>query len=180
MFEGPDILFGADGRDTSQVKHELARCNVSTIFSNQYSHAALCSDRTVVVWGYSRGTALFCAGWRAWASRMMGRAAHWVQARVAAGAFGLDQGAGRCMGGLSWRRLGHEGRLCLKDLTLWLVQGAGTRAKSRTSLLGAMCQQSSRIGTRMLHCAATARSLPGETATVRRFLVWDGMHWQAE
>ena len=62
-----------------------------------------------------------------------GPGAHWVMARVAAGAFWLDQGAGRFIDGLGWRRLGHEGRLCLKDLILWLVQLAGTRGKSNYS-----------------------------------------------
>ena len=55
VVEGPDLCAGADGGDTS--KDELARCNVSEIFSNSYAFAALCSDRTVVAWGDSDGTA---------------------------------------------------------------------------------------------------------------------------
>ena len=84
MVEGPDIVVGAGGGDTSKVKDELALCNVSTIFSNEYTYAALCSDGTVVAWGNSNSTALSCVGWHALASRMMGRAANMVMARVAA------------------------------------------------------------------------------------------------
>ena len=58
MFEGPAIVVGAVGGDTSKVKDELAHCNVSTIFSNGASYAALCSDGTVVAWGISDSTAL--------------------------------------------------------------------------------------------------------------------------
>ena len=57
VVEGPDLCAGADGGDTSKVKDELARCNVSTIFSNSGAFAALCSDRTVVAWGNSGCTA---------------------------------------------------------------------------------------------------------------------------
>ena len=73
VVEGPDLCAGADGGDTSKVKDELARCNVSTIFSNDYAFAALCSDRTVVAWENRWGNSYSIAR-ASWMVGMHGRA----------------------------------------------------------------------------------------------------------
>ena len=43
--------FGAAGGSTRKVESELARCNVTTIASNEKLYAALCSNGGVVAWG---------------------------------------------------------------------------------------------------------------------------------
>ena len=58
-FEGFVCGLVPGGGDTRTVKDELARCNVSKIFSSESVFAALCSDHTVVAWGNNWSKAPF-------------------------------------------------------------------------------------------------------------------------
>jgi hypothetical protein len=104
----------------------------------------------------------------------------WATVRGAVSAFWMDEGAKDALAGL-WLGLAFVGRggAVVEGLVCGVVQMVGTRAKSRTSSLGAICRKSSQMTTRTLRCAATARSSPGEKAAVRRFLWLVCMHGQA-